>query len=87
MTTIQNIPILEYSKEQLTLKEKSLLTDAEKYKLYLKRIALNLHNRYHSEDPVIKEEYRNQRKAYNKRAYLLKKARLAENAKANIVSS
>ena len=78
MTTIQDIPIVEYSEKQLAVREKSHLTDAEKYKKYLKSITLNLYNRYHNEDPVIREEFRNQRKVNNKRAYLLKKARLAE---------
>ena len=78
MTTTKNTTILEYTKDELTLKEKSNLTDGEKYQKYVKSVTLNLYNRYHSEDPVIREVFREQRKINNKRAYLLKKARNAE---------
>ena len=87
-TIIQDKPIFQYSIKENAIRQRLNNMDPEKYRLYKQRIAVNLHNRYHSEDPIIREEFRNQRKINNKRAYNIRKERLAEEAKikANLAS-
>ena len=87
-TIIQDKPIFQYSTKEMAIRQRLNNTDPEKYKLYKQRIALNLHKRYHSEDPDVRAEFRNQRKVNNHRAYNIRKERLAEEAKikANLAS-
>ena len=85
MTTINEYV---YSTNYHAVKCREYRADPVKYAIIKKQIAENLHNRYHSEDDEIRNEFRRQRQVNNKKTYQNRKLRLAEEAriKANIAS-
>jgi hypothetical protein len=80
-TTIQTIPTFEYSTKYQAVKHREYYKDPFKCAIYNIRTYENLQKRYHSEDEEVKNKFRQIRQENNKRAYQIRKARLAEEAK------
>ena len=88
MNIIHTEPTFEYSTKYHAIYQRKYKEDPFKSAIQNIRTTANLHNRYHNVDEDIKNTFRKQRQENNKRAYLIKKARLTEEAKikANIGS-
>ena len=66
-----------YSTNYFAIKQREYRAhDAIKYEIQKKMNAIYIKNRYNSEDPDIRKEFRQQRKENNRRYYLKKKAML-----------
>ena len=71
-----------YSDNYFAIKQREYLAnDPIKYEIHKKLNAVYIKNRYNSEDPEIRNVFREQRKQNNRRHYLKKKAALLEAAK------
>ena len=86
MNIIDKETTYEYSTKYHAIYQRKYKDDPFKSAIQNIRTTANLYNRYHNVDEDIKNTYRKQRQENNKRAYLIRKNRLAEeaNIKANI---
>ena len=77
-----------YSTNYHAVKHREYYKDPVKCAIYNIRTSANLYKRYHSDDEEVRTKFREQRQENNKRAYQIRKARLAEEAKikANMAS-
>jgi len=66
-----------YSDNYFAVKQRQYMSnDPIKYAIHKKMNLVYLNNRYNSEDPEIRNAFREQRKQINRRCYLKKKAML-----------
>ena len=88
MNIIHNKPTFEYSNTANAIYQRKYKEDPFICAIFKIKNVVYMNKRYNSEDEDIKNEYRMQRKENNKRAYLIRKNRLAEeaNIKANLAS-
>ena len=88
MNIIDKEPTYEYSNTASAIYQRKYKEDPFICAIFKIKNVVYMNNRYNSEDEDIKNEYRKQRQENNKRAYLIRKNRLAEEAKikANMAS-
>ena len=88
MNIIHTEPTFEYSNTESAIYQRKYKEDPFVCAIFKIKNVAYMNKRYNSEDENIKNEYRKQRQENNKRAYLIRKARLTEEAKikANMAS-